>query len=203
MEKLRPREECDPHKVTQQSWPKLASANSMSPPRTAKDLRTSPCPFWAPALVLTVARKRAPRKVPGICARIWPPQAFKDPSPDSSSFLSNFFNMVPAEAPRSREMLREAVSTASPSGFRTPARHVALSTALWNAPARSVLCACARPRPPLSFCLGQPGRLRPGCVGKGGRGGLRTLIKWAWLGTGGGALDLTLKALHLGAPVRS
>ena len=29
------------------------------------------------------------------------------------------------------------------------------------------------------------------------------LIKWAWLGTGGGALDLKLKALHLGAPVRS
>lgn len=93
------------------------------------------------------------------------------------------------------------VSTASPSGFRTPARHVALSPALWNAPARSVLCACARPRPPL--CLGQPGRLRPGCVEKGGTGGLRTLIKWAWLGTGGGALDLKLKALHLSAPVRS
>lgn len=155
MGKLRPREERDPHKVTQQSWPELASANSKSPPRTATDLRTSPCPFWAPALVLTVARKRAPRKVPGICAKIWPPQAFKDPSPDSSSFLSNFFNMVPAEAPRSREMLREAVSTASPSGFRTPARHVALSTALWNALARWVLCACARPRPPYSLGTGR------------------------------------------------
>lgn len=54
-------------------------------------------------------------------------------------------------------MLREAVSAASPSGFRTPARHVALSTALWNALARWVLCACARPRPPYSLGTGTAG----------------------------------------------
>lgn len=58
MGKLRPREECDPHKVTQQSWPELASANSTSPTRTAMDLCTSPCPSRASDLVLTEARKK-------------------------------------------------------------------------------------------------------------------------------------------------
>lgn len=64
MGKLRPRAARDPHKVTQQSWPELAGANSMSPPRAATDLRTSPCLFRASTLVLTRARKKGAQEGP-------------------------------------------------------------------------------------------------------------------------------------------
>lgn len=153
MGKLRPREECNPHKVTQQSWPELARANSTFPPRTAMD---GPAHKTLPLSGLGSGSDRSPEE--GSLGRSHEPlrgsglpRPFKDPSPDSSSFLSNFFNMVSAVAPRSRKMLRVAVRTPSPCGFRTPARHVALSTALWTARAHSVVCACAQLHPPYSF----------------------------------------------------
>lgn len=67
MGKLRPRKERDMHKVMQQSCPELESENSLSPPRTAMDLRTSPCPFWASALVLTEARKSTQEDPRNLC----------------------------------------------------------------------------------------------------------------------------------------
>jgi hypothetical protein len=153
MGKLRPREECYPHKVTQKSWPELERANSTFPPRTDID---GPAHKPLPLLGLGSGSDRGPEE--GSQGRSHEPlrgsdlpRSFKGPSPDSSSFLSNFFNMVSAVAPRSRKMLRVAVRTASPCGFRTPARHVALSTALWTAPAHSVVCACAQLRPPFSL----------------------------------------------------
>lgn len=76
-------------------------------------------------------------------------------------------------------MLRVAERAVSPSGFRTPARHVALSTALWTAHAHSVVCACAQLLSPYPFIacpeitktqLSEGGRKGRGETQENGRG---------------------------------
>lgn len=89
--------------------------------------------------------RRAPRRVcrePALGSNLL--QAYA-PSPDSSSFLSNFFSMV-MPAGRNSAALREtrAVSSGDPAAVphrQLPAGHVALR----SAQAQSALCASAQP----------------------------------------------------------